>query len=97
MKRLIAFVLSTCLMLCSAACAESFVYTQESVTDSANTQSLYDAFYASGELSVLVPGLKQTFVPQGLSYLPEKNWMNTFKRIVNFILSFLGTEIFPAS
>jgi len=75
MKRLIALVLFACLVLCSAACAESFVYTQESVTDSAKTQSLYDVFYDSGEMSVLVPGLKQTFVPQGLSYLPEKNWM----------------------
>lgn len=75
MKRLIASILFACLLLCSAACAESFHYTQESVTDSANTSSLYDAFYASGELSVLIPGLKQAFVPQGLSYLPEKNWM----------------------
>ena len=74
MKRMLTFVLLVCLLFCSA-CAEEFTYTQESVTDSANTHAKYDAFYESGELSVLVPGLKQGFVPQGLSYLPEQNWM----------------------
>lgn len=74
MKRLLAFVLLLCLLF-SCACAETFTYTQESVTDCANTHIKYDAFYASGELSLLVPGLKQGFVPQGLSYLPEQNWM----------------------
>lgn len=74
MKRLLMLILSVCLLVCNAS-AETFVYTQESVTDCANTHLKYDAFYASGELSMLVPGLKQGFVPQGLSYLPEKNWM----------------------
>ena len=74
MKRIIMFVLLVCMLVCSA-CAEPFIYTQESVTDSANTHIKYDPFYAKGELSVLVPGLKQGFVPQGLSYLPQKNWM----------------------
>jgi len=73
MKRLLPLIL--CLFLFSSACAEGFLYTQEAVTDCANTHIKYDAFYASGELSLLVPGLKQGFVPQGLSYLPEQNWM----------------------
>ena len=74
MKRIFALMLFVCL-LTGAACAESFVYTQESVTDCASTHLKYDPFYAAGELSLLVPGLKQGFVPQGLSCLPEKNWM----------------------
>lgn len=73
MKRLLLLVMTLCL-LCSCAPAESPVYTQESVTDCANTSVLYDAFYAAGKQSHLVPGLKQDFVPQGLSYLPEKGW-----------------------
>lgn len=54
---------------------KGFVYTQESVTDCANMHLKYDAFYALGDLSLLVPGLNQGFVQQGLSYLPEKNWV----------------------
>ena len=74
MKKLLLLVLCICLLLCSAN-AETFVYTQRSVTDCSNTNIKYDPFYAAGELSLLVPGLMQGFVPQGLSYLPEKNWM----------------------
>lgn len=74
MKRIVMLIVLVCLFS-GCAFAEPFVYTQESVTDSACTHTKYDSFYAKGELSVLVPGLKQGFVPQGLSYLPKKNWM----------------------
>lgn len=74
MKRLFALFLAVWLFA-FPACAENFVYRQESVTDCANTHLKYNEFYASGELSLLVPGLKQGFVPQGISWLPEKNWM----------------------
>lgn len=73
MKKLTVFVLMVC-VLASAGFAEGFFYSIESVTDSAKTLSRYDAFYNSGEMSVLIPGLKEHFVPQGVSYLPEKNW-----------------------
>lgn len=73
MKKLFVLLLVLC-MSCSAALSEGFFYTLESVTDSAKTMSRYDAFYESGEMSVLVPGLKEHFVPQGVSYLPDKDW-----------------------
>ena len=73
MKRLLSLFLMIC-MLSAFAYAEGFTYSQQSVTDSAKTMSRYDAFYESGEMSVLIPGLKEHFVPQGVSYLPEKNW-----------------------
>lgn len=74
MKRFFSLLLAMCMLLCSACAEGAFTYTQESVTDSANTDSRFDAFYAAGELSVVVPGLKQAIVPQGVSYLPEQNW-----------------------
>ena len=73
MKRLLLLVMMLCL-LCACAPAAATVYTQESVTDCANTSGVYNAFYAAGEVSHLVPGLKQDFVPQGVSYLPGQNW-----------------------
>lgn len=73
MKRLLSLFLMIC-MLSAFAYAEGFTYSQQSVTDSAKTMSRYDAFYDSGEMSHLIPGLKEHFVPQGVSYLPEKNW-----------------------
>ena len=64
MKKLLAVLLVLCMSV-SAGFSEGFFYTHESVTDSAKTLSRYDAFYESGEMSVLVPGV---------SYIPEKNW-----------------------
>lgn len=75
MKRLLSLAVAVCLLLCSAFAEGDFVYRQESVTDCAQTVDMYNNFYAAGELSVLVPGLTQGFVPQGLSYLPGQNWM----------------------
>ena len=74
MKKLLALWAAFCLLLCTAS-ADTFTYTQESVTDCANTSIKYNAFYDAGELSLLVPGLKQSIVPQGVSYLAEKNWV----------------------
>ncbi|MBR3929684.1 MAG: hypothetical protein IKJ65_11860 [Clostridia bacterium] len=73
MKKLLSLILAACI-LNAYALAEGFTYSQQSVTDSAKTMSRYDAFYDSGEMSFLIPGLKEHFVPQGVSYLPEKNW-----------------------
>lgn len=74
MKRIIALILVG-LMLASAGCAEGFVYSTKSVTDCAQTSSLYDAFYASGELSVNIPGVAEGIVPQGICYLADEDWM----------------------
>lgn len=73
MKRLLALLLA--LLLCGSACAEGMTYTATSVTDCAQTSELYDAFYAAGELGILTPGLKEGVIPQGISYLPEEDWV----------------------
>lgn len=75
MKRILALLL-TALLLASAACAEGeFVYSTASVTTCEQTSPIYDAFYASGELSVSIPGVAEGIVPQGICYLPEEDWM----------------------
>ena len=73
MKRcLMALMLA---LIVFTASAEGFVYTATSVTDCAQTDAAYDRFYQSGELSVLIPGLAEGIVPQGISYMPEENWL----------------------
>ena len=73
MKRwLIALMLA--LLTCPAA-AQEFTYTAASVTDCAQTDAAFDRFYQSGELSVVIPGLAEGIVPQGISYMPEENWL----------------------
>ncbi len=74
MKKLICMMLAF-LMLPIAACAETFLYTTASVTDSANTSSLYDNFYAAGELDAPTPGVKEGIIPQGIAYLPGEDWL----------------------
>ena len=72
MKKWIA-ILTVLLLLAAGASAEGFVYSMTSVTDCAQTDKLYTRFYESGEFSVLVPGLAEGIVPQGISYLPDEN------------------------
>ena len=67
-------ILLLCLITLSPALAdETFFYTNSSVTTCEQTQSLYDNFYQSGQLSVNIPGLKEGLVPQGIAYLKEEN------------------------
>ena len=72
MKKWIA-IMSVLFLILAAASAEGYVYSMTSVTDCAQTDKLYTRFYESGELSVLIPGLAEGIVPQGISYLPEEN------------------------
>ena len=65
--------MSVLFLILAAASAEGYVYSMTSVTDCAQTDKLYTRFYESGELSVLIPGLAEGIVPQGISYLPEEN------------------------
>ena len=74
MKKWLILLLTLCL-LGTAAADTVFYYTNESVTDCANTNARYDAFYAAGELSVNIPGCTQDFVPQGIAYLEEEGWL----------------------
>lgn len=69
------FLLCVVVLLFGVACAETWEYSVSSVTDCSQTSELYDAFYASGELSVLIPGLKEGLIPQGITYLVEEDWL----------------------
>lgn len=61
-------------LLCAACSAGSAAdYTVTSVCDSAASVANYREFAASGELSVVIPGLNEGFVPQGLTYLPGED------------------------
>ena len=73
MKKLLSIVLILCMLLPSALA--DFFYTTESVTSCENTSAIYNKFYEAGELSVSIPGCAQDFVPQGLAYLADENWM----------------------
>ena len=48
-------------------------YSVTSVTDCAKTSAQYDRFYESGELGIVIPGLREGLVPQGITYLPEED------------------------
>lgn len=74
MKKWLVILLALCI-LGTAAAETAFYYTLDSVTDCANTNSRYDAFYEAGELSVNIPGCTQDFVPQGIAYLEEEGWI----------------------
>ncbi|MBP3645958.1 MAG: hypothetical protein J6K55_05995 [Clostridia bacterium] len=74
MKRAILLLL-VLVMLTGTACAGEFLYSTASVTDSASTSSLYDNFYASGELDAPTPGVAEGIIPQGIAYLPQEDWL----------------------
>ena len=74
MRKILASLLVLVLLL-SCARAEGFYYTCTSVTGCTQTSSIYDRFYGSGELSVIIPGLKEGLTPQGIAYLPEEDWL----------------------
>lgn len=73
MKKLLSLVLLFCLLIPYALA--DFYYTTESVVTCENTSAMYNKFYAAGELSVSIPGCAQDFVPQGIAYLADENWM----------------------
>ena len=75
MKKWLSLLLVTLLLLSSALADTAFFYTTDSVTDCANTNAMYDNFYAAGELSVSIPGCAQDLVPQGIDYWEEQDWM----------------------
>lgn len=74
MKRLMLFWMLALLLL-QPALAEGFTYTATSVTDCAQTSDTYDRFYQSGGLDAVIPGLAEGIVPQGITYLPEEDWL----------------------
>ena len=68
-KALCALLALFTLLACS--CSAETVYTSASVTDAAASAAAYARFSEAGELSVLIPGLKEGFVPQGITCLPQ--------------------------
>ena len=72
MKKTILYALILALALLAAACgAEETAYTSASVTDAEASVAAYPKFREAGELSVVIPGLREGFVPQGITYLPK--------------------------
>ncbi len=73
MKSRLGILLLAALFLCTACTAAETVYTVSSVTDAEASVSAYARFREAGELSVLIPGLREDFVPQGITYLPQED------------------------
>ena len=72
MKKLLLSVLAV-FISCMILPASAAVYTASSVTDCAQKSTSYDRFYRETEFSVLVPGLREGLVPQGLGYIAQDN------------------------
>ncbi len=64
-------VLLALLVLLACSCTAETIYTSSSVTDAEASASAYARFSEAGELSVVIPGLKEGFVPQGIACLPK--------------------------
>ena len=74
MKKCLLLLIVGLSLVCSS-CAAEVEYTVTSVTDCAQTESRYDRFYQSGETGLVVPGLAEGLVPQGICYLPGEDWL----------------------
>lgn len=76
MNRKLGLVIIVLALLLTSCAAEETVYTCASVADAAGSAAAYPAFWEAGELSVLVPGLKEEFVPQGIAWLAgDGDWL----------------------
>ena len=73
MNQILTLFLTLIFLTASAATggASGYTYTNSPVTDCAQTSAQYDRFYSSGELGIVIPGLAEGLVPQGISYIPE--------------------------
>ena len=76
-KFLLLFIVTLLVALTAhmALGADTPRYTVTSVTDCAQTDAMYDRFYRSGELSLLIPGLTEGLIPQGIAWMPEEDWL----------------------
>lgn len=77
MKRLICMCVSILLILitgCEIPVNETLFYcTQERVCDSENDGKSYDLSRMAVDTGILIPGLKQNFIPQGICCVDSKN------------------------
>ena len=69
MKKTLCLLIAA-LALLAGICSAETVYTCASVTDAEASAAAYVRFHEAGELSVIIPGLQEGFVPQGITYLP---------------------------
>lgn len=70
-KNCVLMMALVCALFFSSCAAEDALYTCASVTDAQASAASYPRFLAAGELSVVIPGLAEGFVPQGVTYLPR--------------------------
>lgn len=75
MKKLLSLLLVLCLFAPTALAGEEGFYYPYSVVSCEQTNSDYDKFYRSGEFSIVVPGVHQNYVPQGIAYYGAQNQM----------------------
>lgn len=61
------------LFLLPAFAEEGAVYSVRSVTDCAMKDSSYQRFYDTAAPGVIIPGLAEGFIPQGVTWLAEEN------------------------
>lgn len=73
----------------------SFI-TQESVVNERKTNFFreYDQYLEISEKAYLIPALKEEFIPQGMAFIPEKDWVviSYYQEKGPSILSFLNAE-----
>ena len=74
MKKWFLLLIAGLSLLCTS-CAAEVEYTVTSVTDCAQAESRYDRFYQSGEIDLVIPGLAEGLVPQGICHLPREDWL----------------------
>lgn len=79
MKKILPVLLCICLLLTSAMAGledGTFHYPLSVVNnEEVALKPAYSAFFQASEFSILMPGLAQQFVPQGLAYYAPKNLM----------------------
>lgn len=73
MRMLAILILVLFLTGCDAAPFDLFVCTQETVCQTAIDRSLYSFLEHGQDTGIVVPGLQQNFVPQGIAYWPDRN------------------------
>ena len=74
MKKLLSILL-LCLFASGALAGGDCYYYPYSVANSKTSAANYAQFNQAGELSILIPGVDQDFVPQGIAYYADQNLM----------------------
>ena len=74
MKRLIAFLLLFALLQ-GTALSGNTVYSQTTVVPNGIMDAKYAKFLNKAEALVTIPGVAEGFVPQGVEWIPQKDWL----------------------